>query len=207
MLTDLDICKLLQAQYDQKPDVFDATIEADGVYASVKHYDFGTLVAFRGSTTPLDFFRDFEALMIDDPELGGVEQGFMQGLRTAQAHVNTLLAPETPAIIAGHSLGAARAYLFAALRLVEGGNVGNVTVFGSPRPGAQKVKDILASTLVHSYKNAGDPVTDVPFSLPPLVPYCEPREFIMLDVPPRRDDDWGIVAPHRLEYYQKGLEA
>ncbi len=203
MLSDLQLCQLLQAQYDNTPDVFDVTIDVSGVYCSVKHFDDCSIIAFRGSTTPLDFWRDFEGLMVQDAALGGVEQGFLTGLRDVRAHLQTLAMRAQ--IIIGHSLGAARALLYAGLMKANKSLVSEVVVFGAPRPGGQKLKDILAPVIITSYKNKGDPVTCVPFDLPPFESYCEPRDFTMLDVPPDANDDWLDVAPHRLKYYQKGL--
>ncbi len=209
MLNDYEICQLLQAQYDGEQ--FDSTIDISGVYVSVKQLPDCSVVMFRGSTTPLDFWRDFEGLMVRDAYIGGVEQGFITGLRDVSAHLEWMF-PEDggrQAIFTGHSLGAARALLFAGLwqKYNHLEAINEVVVFGAPRPGGQKLKDILAPVTIRSYKNAHDPVTDVPIDLGLLEPYCEPAPFIMLDVPPAPDDDWGIVAPHRLQYYAQGVKA
>ena len=205
MVTDYDICQLLQRQYDGEQ--FDTTIDISGVYCSVSHLSDCSVVMFRGSTTPLDFWRDFEGLMVKDAAIGGVEQGFITGLRDVKAHLNNIyFSSKNPLIIAGHSLGAARALLFSGLIRLERWMIDSVIVFGSPRPGGSYLKSILWPLTIRSYKNNKDPVTDVPIDLGLLEPYCEPRDFIMLDVPPVPNDDWGLVAPHRLSYYAQGVE-
>lgn len=203
MLNDAEICSLLQQQYDGEQ--FDATIDISGVYCSVKHYPDCSVVMFRGSTTPLDFWRDFQGLMVQDADLGGVEQGFITGIRDIKAHLDNI-DTEHHTIIAGHSLGAARALLFAALANTDVNHcIESVITFGAPRPGGQKLKNILAPVMIRSYKNAGDPVADVPIDIPLIEPYCEPREFTVLYEPPQPNDPWGIVAPHHLQLYQAGV--
>ena len=191
MLSDLDIALLLQQQYDNTPDVFDLTIDVSGVYCSVKHYPDLAVVCFRGSATPLDFWRDFQGLMINDAELGGVEQGFITGLRDIEAHLETVIPTGKPAIIAGHSLGAARAVLFAGLWIEYNQPVHSIVTFGTPRPGSKSLQRILSGISIHSYCNGEDPVCKVPFDIPLLEPYCEPAPFIMLNEPPVSNDPWG----------------
>lgn len=203
MLFDLTCAGLCYKTYFE-PGAFDQIIDSNGVYAGIKQYADCTAIAFRGSTTITDWHRDFEAEMIDDPQLGQVEAGFLTGLREAFASPNGHFSTEK-LIITGHSLGAARALLFSALIIAGKGNyIPKVVTFGSPRPGAQKLKDILANTPICSYKNGDDPVTDVPFNLPEF-PYIHPRELIPVKVESVTPDPWFVLHNHHIQNYIAAL--
>jgi hypothetical protein len=164
--------------------------------------------AFRGSVTFLDWLRDFQGLMILDPQLGGVEEGFMAGMRDVFAHVvDEIKSPNRKALyLTGHSLGAARALLLGGLIAQYPDVLHSVVTFGSPRPGGQKLKDILRPVEIASYRNGTDPVPDVPLYIPEFEPYLHPRQMIQLNCPPDADDPWGTVAPHHIQYYVRALE-
>lgn len=208
MFTDLDAATLCWACYSDAA-AFDRVIEVSGVWAGIKHYPGYSAIAFRGSTTLEDWLRDFVGIMIYDPEIGGVEAGFMMGMRDVMAHVADEIKQPSPKIyITGHSLGAARALAFAALVAVQGFSkvIQGVTTFGSPRPGGAKIKSLLANIPVNSYKNGNDPVTDVPFDIEVLAPYLHPRDLIPVNVAPSADDGWGILAHHHAELYLKAMQ-
>lgn len=212
MLNDYEIALLLQQQYDEAQGVFDVILDVSGVYCSVKYFQDFSVICFRGSTTILDWCRDFQGIMVPDAELGGVEQGFITGLRDIDAHIDTLpiFGSEKSVIITGHSLGAARALLFAGMwtlhNQMEPGD--EVVVFGSPRPGGMKLKGILAPLTVRAYCNGRDPVCRVPLDIPLIDPYCEPCELIMLDEAPTPDDVWGgfIGWHHLFPNYGNGVK-
>lgn len=208
MLSDLDLATLCWSCYNDVA-TFDRVIDINGDFAGIKHYpDNEHVIAFRGSTTVEDWLRDFQGLMIDDPELGGVETGFMRGIRDTLAHCGDEIDGTPKLYITGHSLGAARALLFAALTAAQGHSqlIERVVVFGSPRPGGRKVSNWLASTRINSYKNGDDPVCDVPFDIPLIEPYMHPRQLIPVDVPPPEDDSWGPIARHHVELYQAAMK-
>lgn len=208
MLSTLDCAKLCQACYNT-PGSFDRVVFTSNVWAGIKHYPTCTAIAFRGSTTLNDWFRDFRSWMINDPQLGGVEDGFITGLRDVMAHlIDEVERPTHNSLfITGHSLGAAEALLFGALIQVLGyGSVINsIMAFGSPRPGGAKVKELLASIPVFSYRNGADPVTEVPISIPEFEPYMHPRDLIAINYPVAEGDPWGIMAPHHIDYYVEAL--
>ncbi len=204
-LNDLDLATLSWSCYFNVA-TFDRVVDLNGDWAGIKHYpDNEHVIAFRGSTTIEDWLRDFQGLMIQDPELGGVETGFMKGIRDVLANVgdeiNGLYCPKL--YITGHSLGAARALLFAALVCAQGHAqaIQKVAVFGSPRPGGVKVLKLLNNVPVNSYKNGNDLVCDVPFDIQNFAPYMHPRQLIKVDVPPPEDDSWGPLARHHSELY------
>lgn len=204
-LNDLELATLSWSCYFDIA-TFDRVIALDGDWAGIKHYpDNEHVIAFRGSTTVEDWLRDFQGLMVEDPELGGVETGFMKGIRDVLAYAGDEIeaVPAPKIYITGHSLGAARALLFAALVCAQGHAqvIQRVTVFGSPRPGGMKVLKLLNNVPINSYKNGDDPVCDVPIEIPLLEPYTHPRQLIVVDVPPSEDDSWGPIARHHSELY------
>lgn len=210
MLTDLDCATLCWSCYNDVG-IFDRVIEFDGVWAGIKHYEDCSAIAFRGSSTLQDWIRDFEGLMVNDPAIGCVEQGFMRGMRDVIAHAADEINTSMPKIyVTGHSLGAARALIFSGLVAAMGlpKILQRCVTFGSPRPGGAKLKEVLAPVEIHSYKNGDDPVTEVPIAFP-LFPYAHPRDLIMVDVPPAAGDMWGVLARHHSELYvqaMKGLQ-
>ena len=201
--SDFDLATLSWSCYFDTA-VFDRVVDLNGDWAGIKHFPDYHAVAFRGSTTIEDWYRDFQGLMIQDPELGGVETGFVRGIRDVLANVGDEVDGAAPQLyITGHSLGAARALLFAALVAAQGHtrSLRRVSVFGSPRPGGKRIIDLLAPVEVNSYKNGNDPVCDVPFEIPVFEPYRHPRTLIPVDVPPPEDDAWGLLARHHSELY------
>lgn len=110
--------------------------------------------------------------------------------------------------IAGHSLGAARAALYAFSRLKRGLPVDGVFLFGCPRPGDSAIRDALATIPVRSVKNSGDPVTDVPLDVELLdLEYLDVRQFEQVNQPYTPNlEDWGPFNPHHIELYQEGCK-
>ncbi len=111
--------------------------------------------------------------------------------------------------IGGHSLGAARASLYAFSRIKRGLQVDGVFLFGCPRPGNGVIRDTLATIPVRSIKNGDDPITDVPLDLELLdEDYCQPRAFEHVDCPWNPSlPDWGPFNAHHIELYQEGCKS
>ena len=142
---------------------------------------------FRGSATLQDWLRNAEA--IADPSahqgLGPVHPGFFAGLPELWTRLKPRLT-QKPCIVAGHSLGAARASLFTGLMVLDGKPPVRRLCFGEPRPGFPQAAGIIANVRSRSYRNANgrahDLVTDVPFTSwiedyvhpTPLIPICAP---------------------------------
>src|ERR1700722_10656049 len=146
MITDLDACNYCAACYSS-PAQFDAIysgVASDDVWCGVKALEDCSVVAFRGSVCFLDWQRDLDSVMIPDSELGGVERGFLSGVREVYQKIIPTLSLLKPLVITGHSLGAARALIFAGLLTAAGTKPVRVVTFGSPRPGAEKLKFILS---------------------------------------------------------------
>lgn len=202
-LSDFDCANLCAACYENT-EVFDRVIDIEGVWIGVAHYEDCSAIAFRGSTYLDDWLRNFRGNFFEDDELGNVEAGFIIGLRKAKIHLLKVLDPWKPLYITGHSLGAARALIFAALWHLGKEPIEVVVTFGSPRPGARKLVDILSPIEIRSYHNNYDPVTKVPPALPGIE-YQHPRDLIAVDVPPMVGHPWGLFARHHIELYQEAM--
>lgn len=205
MVTDLELAQVCWDLYFE-PNKLDHVVDTDGVTVGISHKDEHSIICFRGSTTLLDWMRDFQAQMVFDADLGGVELGFMQGLRKIAGERPGGAIPASPIYITGHSLGAARALIFAALEKLKGLPIAGVTVFGPPRPGAAKLKEILAPVPVRMYRNRLDPVCEVPFDIPLIDPYVHVSDLISVDAAPAPEDPWGFVADHHMELYLEALK-
>jgi lipase (class 3) len=201
MPSDIDFALLCYSSYFL-PGYFDTVFQGDQdnqVWCGIKHIDKEAVIVFRGSSTFTDWTRDFSAKMFVDPQLGEVETGFMIGLRDLLVSVKKETASATKIYITGHSLGAARALLFGALLVCED-IIPEIVTFGSPRPGGAELKVLLAPVAIRSYKNAFDPVTDVPFMLS-LDPYVHPRDLIPIASQPIAADPWLSIRDHHMQYY------
>ena len=210
MLTDFELALLLQQQYDAVQGIFDFAERIDEVSFGVKHYPDCTVIAFEGSYNIPDWFSNFDAVMIRPPGLGGVEQGFYDGLPEALAAISPMLSGKVPVYVAGHSRGAAHAHIFGAM-LINAGYTVEVVVFGSPRPGDAALAHILQKAPNRSYRNyhdwdLQDWVTDVPLDVTIISPYVHPVKQIAIDVVPPDPDSWGVLKMHHIQNYIKALK-
>jgi len=142
--------------------------------------DGSILVAIRGTSDAVEWFRDAQFAMIDCPFFPGkVEQGFLDiyktlhvGLGAAQVLLSTFLTVwrKNQIVIAGHSLGAALVTLLAA-ELFSKGIEPEVWTFESPRVGngdfakaydGARASNPAVENNTHRIANKGDIVTEVP---------------------------------------------
>jgi len=171
----------------------------DVVIGHVRVDDTDVLV-LRGSVTAGDWARDCEGWPDKHPLLGYVHAGFMEGMGDVLAE--TCGAVSSNLTITGHSLGAARARILAALYVAIGIPVNQVTVFGSPRPGVLQVSTLIQRVPVHtSYRNREDPVPLVPGIFPE---WQHPEPWISVDSPPA-DDALEGIRDHSIHLYVKAL--
>lgn len=207
MLTDLEIVNICVALHQpaQPTGYWDFLWPIDGSYCALKRAGGYDVVVWRGSTTPLDWFEDLVSeVPIWDRELGHCAGGFLAGMRGAQSLVDAEITQ--PVIVTGHSLGAAHAAPYAAHLCAQGCPPVALVNFGEPRPGFERVRDLLKDVPARSYRNRMDPVTEVPvlgtekFDL-----YVHSRELTPLSVFPPDPDSWGDVADHHLDLYQRGI--
>ena len=205
MLTDADLAQACSDLYSDKTK-FNTILDIDEVVVGVQRREDASVICFRGSYDIVDWLRDFEAQMVIDPEIGGVECGFIQGLRSIIGKRPGNAVPDKPLYITGHSLGAARALLFAALETVRGLPLAGVAAFGPPRPGAARVGEILKNVPVRCYRNREDPVCDFPLDIPLVDPYVHVGPLLPLDCAPPDGDAWGVAADHHIELYVQAMK-
>lgn len=206
MVSDTDLVNLCAGIYDPSSqwDHLFFGAQDDDIYAGIKKINDTSVLCFRGSVSATDWFRDFMVLPhepLDHPQLGIVHAGFYEGMDEFFEEVSPLLGPNP--FITGHSLGAARAWLFGGLLTAANNNPCRITVFGSPKPGGQQLASLLASVSKGSYRNGEDPVTEVPLWIGYHMA-IEPVAFTGLKIEPT---DWseGPMAWHSINLYEKGL--
>jgi Lipase (class 3) len=192
-------------------DHFDDGSADDQICWGVKVVNGCDIVVFRGSTTFEDWRRDFDvwADPFGHPKLGPVHPGFLLGLDQVLDEYRQK-ATGAP-FVAGHSLGAGRASIFCGLAIVAAIIPAGRIVFGEPRPGFQKLADVIAPIpQSRSYRNSmpgtfdHDLVTDVPYRIGPLQ-YVHPTTLVDVSAPPPADDEWGIFGYHHMQLYDQAL--
>lgn len=207
VLNDYDLAGLCNALYRPPwPKGYWNHIWSDAAcFCAHKVSDDTDVIIFRGSDDVLDWLNDFDAAPFVDPVLGMVHCGFWKPVSVMLPQLDAVLTqPKT--IIIGHSLGAARACLYGAHLTVKGHTPVEIVVWGCPKPGFQKLADILAPVPLRSYKNLNDPVTTVPDYIAEIGQlYVEPRPFIPISVQPPLLDMWEILAPHHFWEYLAGM--
>lgn len=210
-MNDLDLCCLCATSYDIAApwDVLIQPGADNGVWVALRRLGDVDVLVYRGSITLQDWARDIFFAphpVVAHPRLGQIHAGFYLGLEDALAKLRPMLRERV--IVTGHSLGAARAVLTAAL-LADGGLIPEaVTVFGEPRSGYQQLTDFMAPVPIHSYCNGAagghDLVTDVPFTTLPF-PFARVRPLIKVSAPPLPHDDWGALRFHHIQLYEAGV--
>jgi len=209
-ISDLDCANLCLSQYNGE-DIFDRTFCVGGDVVSVKNYPDCTAVIHEGSHDAPNWINNFDAVMQQIDDFGGVEQGFYVNLPAMMVSLQPLLDKSKPIYVVGHSRGAARAHICGAMLIKRGYNV-EVVTFGSPRPGDAVLSAVLASAPNRSYFNyhsidEQDYVCDVPLDLTLVSPFVHPAARIKIDVAPEPGDPWLLLARHHVQLYIKGLES
>lgn len=193
--------------------------QVDGVVYSFEVVDGVYVITLRGSDSPLDWLRDFEAAPVLDPQLGYVHSGFLQGMRALFGALQKQLPSGAKVAITGHSLGGARARILAALFIVNGYDVYQLVTFGSPKPAfanlariIQKGADVaahggaIAMVSEHiSYRNRSDPVVTVPFNIADMEwEHTEPYKAV--SAAPAAYD-LQVLRDHHIGLYLQGVTA
>ncbi len=190
---------------------WDHVIPTDGAYVAIKRVDGVDYVMFRGSVTFLDWMADFAnfAVPIETDALGGVHPGFYAGVMAVRDRLDALLGDRV--VIVGHSLGAGHAALYAGLRAAQGKLGQQLVMFGEPKAGCARLTALLGAIPVTSYRNMDpnghDLITEVPFSLPPLLNYQHPRALTNVSHSPAATDPWGLFRYHHFGLYARALGA
>ncbi len=183
----------------------------DGICWGLKRVDDVNVIVLRGSTTPEDWMRDFEA--IANPythlALGPVHPGFLAGMEQAWTAMRPLIGAKV--VVSGHSLGAARSAILTGLMLRDGFAPLARVVFGEPRPGFPQLAQRIAQVPARSYCNGNgrlfDIVTEVPIAIGPenYVHPC-PLTYVCEPPGPEWTQQWGIFAWHAMPLYLAALE-
>jgi len=210
MLSERDVANLCRDIYPGglPPSAWDLLEVPDrGVAFGLKDFGNAIAVIFRGSTTFEDFVRDAEAVAdpFEHAGLGPVHPGFFAGLPELWARLKPQL-NNRKCIVAGHSLGAARASLFTGLMILDNQPPLRLLCFGEPRPGFPKSAQIIATVRGRSYFNsngrAHDLVPDVPFTTF-IEDYVHPTPLVPVTAPPTDRDvmEYLIFAWHPMRLY------
>lgn len=202
MITDLELCALCANIEDpMQLTIFDHLFSDDQCFAGVKYVGADSVLVFRGSKTPLDWFNDLREEPIDDPQLGCVHGGMFYGLRDWHQRFMEVL--QGGVYIVGHSLGASRAFLSAALMMINGTMPKAIVGVGCPRPGYDRLSQIIAECPdARWYRNRHDPVTYVPYR---LGNYVHAGAMRLVNAPGRIDDPWLFLADHHVALYHQGM--
>ena len=218
MISDADIATLCCGIYDYpgaEPvawDHLDTGEKDDGVCWGVVKHSEADVIVLRGSTTLWDWVRDFS--FVGDPlahrDLGQVHYGFTFGVPEMWDEAKQIVGKNV--IVAGHSLGAARADVLTALMVLDGNPPMATVVFGEPMPGYKSFCDIISPYPRRSYcnrdSNGHDSVTDVPFA-DFLFPYTRPSPLIYVSASPDQNlrERWKCFAMHHMTLYVKALRS
>lgn len=178
-----------------------------GVFWALKRLAGFDVVDFRGSIDRLDWLRDFRA-QAQKTHIGHVHSGFWSGMEKMWAQAKPLLTQ--PAIVCGHSYGAAHAGILAGLMVADGMAPVARVVFGEPKPGLLDFAKFIEGVPGRSYRNGGglfhDLVTDLPPSFPPQQ-YVHPSPVIPVCCRPT-DEEFeadGPCAWHHGHLYETAL--
>lgn len=208
-VSDLDCARLCWSLYNEPNFSWDDLLlpaADDGICVAVKRIGAVAVVVFRGSVSPQDWFRDFESELFHElpspfDALGDVAVGFGEGM-VDLFHAKMMAVLDTPWMVTGHSLGAARASLFAGMGIAAGKPPIRRVAFGPPRVGCGDFAHVMSRlNLSPLYRNREDPVCDVPTS----PPFEHDRALTPLDAKPLPGDPWGLLAAHHIELYVDGL--
>ncbi|MGB6501638.1 MAG: alpha/beta fold hydrolase [Thermoplasmata archaeon] len=200
--SDARVVDALVASY-QSGSAWDKEFTVDKVRAFLKHHNGFDLLVFPGSEVTIDWLRDLAAAIpFNHPLLGCIPAGFHEGLED----IAELILPQLrePVIIAGHSLGAARAQQIAAIfgsRIL----ISKIVVCGSPRPGCGRLAQLLSPYPLTNFKNRFDEVTNAP---EPYLgfPAMQMRSFTMLDIKPADENLLDPFSDHHIGLYQIGVK-
>lgn len=202
MVTDRYIAGLVSQLYAGKTQgwYFVDNGDDDGIVWGAVVLDGVFIAVFRGTVNAGDALRDIDFWPCLT-RLGAVHWGFHTGVWKVAREILSL-ADGMPIIVAGHSLGAARASIAAGYLTVWDKPPIARVVWGEPRPAFMLLRRILKPLKVsRSYRNTFgddcDPVTMVPFKLGPFA-YQHPTEPIALAAPNPGLDPIGL---HRFATY------
>ena len=157
MMRALDFARLAQAVYSDPPTIGDpdsaSRMHVYEVQGEIVH-------VFRGTDDFASIAADADIATVDVPGLGSLHAGFYGALARI---LDRCLALPVPSAVAGHSLGAAMAQIYAGILALRGHQV-SCYAFEPPRVSADDVlQGVLAEAgPMYATRNGLDIVTDVP---------------------------------------------
>lgn len=221
MISDLDLAELQEAAYCYPdahgvvtPFAWDWSATLKTKTAGFKVIGGVVVIILPGTQDPAQWEDDFTAFprMTDHPLFGRVHAGFWKGIEAFCVALVLALPAGLPIIVIGHSMGAGEAPLIVAQLKSMGIAVARMVCFAPPRAGMNELADYIADIPKVLYCTVGteapghDLVTDVPFSVPLLAPYCQVGPLTSLSVTPAANDPWILFKYHHVTCYIQGLE-
>ena len=151
--SDLDLCRVVARSYTK------ATWWAGELSALYTIAGDRRVIAIPGTKREIgEWLRDFDAWPVWDSALGICHRGFRDGAWGLWRLSPLADADFYGAIIVGHSLGGALALLLGGILMAERITPAAIVTFGAPRCGSWKLRRLLSSIPVRSYRNGDDPV-------------------------------------------------
>lgn len=180
----------------------------DGVAWALKRLNGLDIIVLRGTTTVRDWARDLYALAnpCQHDQLGPLHPGFFDGCQEAWVDMKKVI--KNPYVIVGHSLGAARGAIITGLAVTEGSRkpVRRVS-FGEPRPGFQRLRDVVSLIDTTSYRNKWDVIPALPFHIG-FETYVNSAPQTKIDIAPHGHAmAFGPFAAHHMQLYREGCAA
>lgn len=217
MLSDLAILRNLQSLYNGDASKFDYISTTNGDSFAILSTPDAIHIMNEGSHDLLNWWYNFQAIMIHPPELkgAGVEQGMWINILRILATIESQspLPKDKPIFIEGHSRGAGEADAMMLLLACRGYTLLNQVSFGRPNSVDAKGAEILAPFPNRSYWNYHnwlhhDPVGNNPPHLAFPFTQSSNRSKYIVDVAPAEDDRWGdLLGWHHLApNYDTGLQ-
>lgn len=173
-----------------------------GIHACLKDMGETILLVFRGSITPEDWLDDAisETTVTKNryPQLGEIPLGFGRGMVRFMGLVGPYL--KMPLIVAGHSLGAARAAIFTGMAVSSGLQVNKLVMCGCPRPGKLDLKNELKDIQKINFRNGNDFICNLPTD----PPFEQMENFTLV----RGGQDLfpGLFMYHHIQFYVRGVQ-
>lgn len=170
---------LADAAYSAKPTFGAAASAARAVATTTED---GLAIGFPGTNDLACWQADFDLRLVDTQRLGTVHRGFWESIQSLWP----ILSEEAPAVVYGHSEGAALALLYAALLCVSGKPPRAVFAFEPPKVSIDfAVRNVLsnAGVALNLYRNGNDLVPLVPVGLRGIAEWRQPAPLIQIGRP------------------------
>lgn len=200
MISDLELARAACVDIYDGGSQWDDRWELDEIVVARRRIGEEDALVFRGSQTTEDWLDDLRAIPRRVEGLGTVHDGFYLGLDAVLLAAQPKLGARV--YVTGHSLGAARAYIFGLILANAGLTPRAIVAFAPPRPGYEDFRDRLLWTgaQVRGYHNHFDPVPDVP-----VFPFCQPVPLIELNVPADPANPDVVFRAHHGALYVQGV--